>query len=131
MAEEQSNDTEKTEDPTPRRIQKSREEGQVARSRELTTFVLLLGGLITLWGMSSSMFNHLGGVMEQAFLFERVQIFESGPMLQTVLQLAQQALFALLPLFIAMVVLALVVAILIVLIVWGIIIGIINVITST
>ncbi|HET8791847.1 MAG TPA: EscU/YscU/HrcU family type III secretion system export apparatus switch protein, partial [Modicisalibacter sp.] len=43
-----SSDEEKTEDPTPRRIEKAREEGQVARSRELSTFMLLLGGVVGL-----------------------------------------------------------------------------------
>lgn len=108
MAEDQSSDQEKTEEPTARRLQKSREEGEVARSRELTTFVLLFGGIIVLWGMSSSLYQEIGGVMEQAFLFERTQIFESGPMLQNILELASHALFSLLPLFTVMVVLALV-----------------------
>ncbi|HET8817867.1 MAG TPA: flagellar biosynthesis protein FlhB [Pseudidiomarina sp.] len=108
MAEQQQSDQEKTEDPTPRRIQKSRDEGQVARSRELTTFVLLFGGLIALWGMSSDIYARLGTVMEQAFLFERLAVTEPGPMLTNSLGLAEQALFALLPLFIVMVVLALV-----------------------
>lgn len=108
MADEQSSDQEKTEEPTARRLDKSREEGQVARSRELTTFVILFGGVIMLWVMGSSMYQNLGLVMEQAFLFDRSQISESGPMLQNVLELGQSALFSLLPLFAAMVVFALV-----------------------
>ena len=43
MAEESSSQ-EKTEEPTARRLEKAREEGQVARSKELsTTMVLVLG----------------------------------------------------------------------------------------
>lgn len=47
MAEE--SDLEKTEEATPRRLEKAREEGQVARSQELTTFALLMiagGGFV-------------------------------------------------------------------------------------
>ncbi|SFR55771.1 flagellar biosynthetic protein FlhB [Pseudidiomarina maritima] len=108
MAEEQTSDQEKTEDPTARRLEKSREEGQVARSRELTTFVILFGGVLMLWALGSTMYHNLGLVMEQAFLFERLQVSEPGPMLQNVLELGQSALFSLLPLFAVMMVLALV-----------------------
>ncbi|RUO35804.1 flagellar biosynthesis protein FlhB [Aliidiomarina sanyensis] len=107
MAEQNSSDQEKTEPATPRRLQKAREEGQVARSRELTTFVLLLGGVITLWGLSSMLYQQLGLVMEGAFLFERRQAFETMPMLANVFELAQKTLWALIPLFAVMVVLAL------------------------
>ncbi|RUO36037.1 flagellar biosynthetic protein FlhB [Aliidiomarina shirensis] len=109
MAEQStSDDSEKTEPATPRRLQKARDEGQVARSRELTTFVLLFGGIIGLWGMSSMLYEQLGTVMEQAFLFERMHAFEPEPMLSKVANLALQSLYALMPLFILMVVLALV-----------------------
>lgn len=109
MAEQSSSDdSEKTEPATPRRLQKAKEEGQVARSRELTTFVLLFGGLIGLWGMGSMLYEQVGFVMEQSFLFERQQAFEIGPMLMNVAMLAQHALFALMPLFMLMVLLALV-----------------------
>lgn len=106
MAQEESNDQEKTEEPSARRLQKSRDEGQVARSRELTTFLILFGGVLLLWGMSSPLFNHLGVVMEQSFLFDRQQVTETGPMLQSVLRLGEQALWAVLPLFAVMLVLA-------------------------
>ncbi|RUO60059.1 flagellar type III secretion system protein FlhB [Pseudidiomarina marina] len=108
MAEEQTSDQEKTEEPSARRLQKSREEGQVARSRELTTFVILFGGVVMLWALGSTMYQNLGLVMEQAFLFERLQVSESGPMLQNVLELGQSALLSILPLFAVMMVLALV-----------------------
>ena len=49
-------DLEKTESATPRRLQKAREEGQIARSRELSTFALLAAGFYGVWGMSGSMF---------------------------------------------------------------------------
>ncbi|MCH8493113.1 MAG: flagellar type III secretion system protein FlhB [Idiomarina sp.] len=109
MAEQSTTDeADKTEPATPRRLQKAREEGQVARSRELTTFVLLFGGIIGLWGMSSALFEQVGSVMEQSFLFERQHAFDVAPMLSKVASLALKSLFALMPLFMLMVVLALV-----------------------
>ena len=48
MAEEE-NGQEKTEDATFKRLEKAREEGQVARSRELgTTLLLMTGGFSVL-----------------------------------------------------------------------------------
>ena len=107
MADE-SSDQEKTEEATPRRQEKAREEGQVARSRELTTFMLLLGGVVGLWSMGTLLYDQLGLVMEQAFLFERRQAFETGPMLSNVLDLASRMLYAILPLFLLLTVVALV-----------------------
>ena len=77
-----SSDQEKTEEATPRRLEKAREEGQVARSRELATFMLLLGGVVGLWSMGAMLYGQLGSVMEQAFLFERREAMETMPMPQ-------------------------------------------------
>jgi flagellar biosynthetic protein FlhB len=105
---DQSSDQEKTEPATPRRLEKAREEGQVARSRELTTFMLLLGGVAGLWGMGTLLYDQLGMVMEQAFLFERRHAFETTPMLTQALELGRRTLLAMLPLFLLLAVVALV-----------------------
>ncbi|MCC5901304.1 MAG: flagellar type III secretion system protein FlhB [Halomonas sp.] len=107
MADNDS-DQEKTEEATPRRKDKAREEGQVPRSRELTTFMLLLGGVIGLWSMGQMLYDQLGMVMEQAFLFERRQVMESTPMLVNALDLGQRTLFAMIPLFLLLAIVALV-----------------------
>lgn len=107
MAENDS-DQEKTEEATPRRKEKAREEGQVARSRELTTFLVLLGGVIGLWSMGQMLYNQLGMVMEQAFLFERRQAMEDMPMLTNALDLGQRTLFAMMPLFLLLALIALI-----------------------
>ncbi|GEN23670.1 flagellar biosynthesis protein FlhB [Halomonas cupida] len=96
---EQSSDQEKTEPASPRRLEKAREEGQVARSRELATFTLLLGGVVGLWSTGALLYDQLGGVMEQAFLFERREAMETMPMLSQALSLGQRSLFSLIPLF--------------------------------
>ena len=48
MAEDDSSQ-EKTEEPTPKRLEKAKEEGQVPRSRELTTTAVVLAGTIGLF----------------------------------------------------------------------------------
>ncbi|MFD2190260.1 flagellar biosynthesis protein FlhB [Pistricoccus aurantiacus] len=106
MADETS-DQEKTEEATPRRLQKARDDGQVARSRELTTFLLLLGGVVGLWFMGQMLNDQLSGVMEQAFTFDRAQAFEPQVMLVKALDLGQRTLLSLIPLFLLLTVLAL------------------------
>ncbi|KAA0017876.1 flagellar type III secretion system protein FlhB [Salinicola corii] len=99
MAEQNDSDQEKTEPATPRRIEKAREEGQVARSRELATFLLLACGVFGLWVMGSNLYDELGIVMEQAFLFDHGLAFDTARMLSHVWSLGEHTLIALLPLF--------------------------------
>lgn len=107
MAEQSEDDQDKSEPATPRRIQKAREEGQVARSRELTTWLLLLAGVAALWTMGSSIYNQLALVMEQSFLFGRQEIFDTTVMVAGAADKGQHALLSLLPLFGLMVLVAL------------------------
>lgn len=51
MAED--SDLEKTEDPTSRRIEQAREQGQVPHSRELGTFLVLIVAGSSFWMMGS------------------------------------------------------------------------------
>jgi flagellar biosynthetic protein FlhB len=53
----------KTERPTTRRLQKAREKGQVARSREVPAAAILLGGLLFLSYYGSSMLEGLQGLL--------------------------------------------------------------------
>lgn len=55
---EQAN--EKTQDPTPHRRQQAREQGQVARSQDLGSSVLLVGGLLSLYWLSESLVDFFG-----------------------------------------------------------------------
>ena len=48
MAEEQDQD-DKTEDPTARRMEKAREDGQVLRSQDASTAAVTLGVIATLY----------------------------------------------------------------------------------
>lgn len=53
----------RTEKPTPRRIQKAREKGQVARSREVSSASVLLGALLVLSYAAPEMLSSLSGEM--------------------------------------------------------------------
>lgn len=105
MAEDQG---EKTEEATPRRIEKAREDGQVPRSRELTTFMMLLAGVFGLWVMGTMIYDQLGLVMERAFLFERREAFEVLPMVAKAADLVERTLLLMLPLYLLLTVVALI-----------------------
>lgn len=107
MADDSDQD-DKTEAATPRRLEKAREEGQIARSRELSTFLLLVGGVGGLWAMGSMLYTQLGLVVEQSFLFERSVAFDPTVMVAHFWNLAQRSLLALLPLFVLLLLLALI-----------------------
>lgn len=96
MAEE--SDNEKTEDPTPERIKKSREEGQVPRSRELTTLAMLLVG----WGLmaigGSQLARQLQQLMHNGLAFDRLLVRDPQHMLDQAASLLGLAMLALLPL---------------------------------
>ncbi|WP_280562128.1 flagellar biosynthesis protein FlhB [Chromohalobacter sp. 48-RD10] len=107
MAEGSDSDEEKTEDPTPRRLDKAREDGEVARSRELTTFMLLAAGVMTLWSLGGHLYESLGAVMEQSFIFSRAEVFDTSVLMSHIWALGKNTLMSLMPLFLIVSVVAL------------------------
>jgi len=97
MAEE--SDLEKTEAASPRRLEKAREEGQVARSRELGTFLLLAAGAGTLWIMGVPLYRALHGVVRSGLAFDVRVARDPGVMLALAVDQAGQALWSMLPVF--------------------------------
>ncbi|MFL9959899.1 flagellar biosynthesis protein FlhB [Paraburkholderia sediminicola] len=95
MAED--SDLEKTESATPRRLQKAREEGQIVRSRELSTFALLAAGFYGAWGMSSSIGEHLQNMLRASLTFDHASSFETSRMLIGAGAASREGLYALLP----------------------------------
>lgn len=79
----QENDTgqQKTEQPTPKRLDKAREDGQVARSRELCTSLLLIFGALSLFFFGSLMAIKLQSLMSSNFEFDRSMIMDSSLMI--------------------------------------------------
>jgi len=98
----------KTEDPTQRRLEKAREEGNVARSRELTTLVMLSTAIGGLWFTAESLGGTLSAAMRRGLQFERGIAYEPQQMLARTAWMAMQTLLAMAPLFAMMVVAAVV-----------------------
>jgi len=101
-------DQEKTEEPTAKREEDARKKGDIARSRELNTVVVLMMGSMMIWMTGDRILKGMWRVMEGAFKIDRSSMFDP---LETVasLQFAmQEALMFVAPFLAAMVVAALV-----------------------
>jgi flagellar biosynthesis protein FlhB len=90
-------DLEKTEDATPRRLEKAREEGQIVRSRELVSFALLSAGFYGVWALSGTIGDHLASMLRGALMFNHDSVFETRRMLIGAGVDGMQALHALVP----------------------------------
>ena len=104
MAEE--SDLEKTEDPSPRRLEQAREEGQVPQSRELSTFLVTVTGAATLLLMGNWMATRVAGLVRNGFAFERETVFDTALMLDVLERMLSGALLTLMPLFFALMIAA-------------------------
>lgn len=87
MAED--SDLERTEPASSRRIEQAREKGQVPRSRELSTFAVLMAAGVGLMSMSSQLMDGLAGVMRGGLTLDRAAAFDP---LQMVIRLQHHAL---------------------------------------
>lgn len=63
MAEDQTDDSQKTEEPTPKKLEESRKRGQIAMSREVNNWVMLFAGTIFIISFSGPMMMQLIDVM--------------------------------------------------------------------
>lgn len=105
MAED--SDLEKTEAPTPQKEEKAREEGQIPRSRELTSVLMMVAGLAILWMGGEAMAGRLARIVSQSLNFDYATIGDDTQMLRHVGSLLRQAASALIPIMLGAVLVAL------------------------
>ncbi|MCD8563142.1 MAG: flagellar biosynthesis protein FlhB [Alphaproteobacteria bacterium] len=67
MADDQPDDSQKTEEPTSKKLDEARKKGQVPLSREVNNFLMILAGTILLASSSNSIFSNLSNLM-RAFI---------------------------------------------------------------
>ncbi|MDA3131630.1 flagellar type III secretion system protein FlhB [Atlantibacter subterranea] len=104
MAED--SDQEKTEAPTPHRLDKAREEGQIPRSRELTSLLMLLVGISILWIGGEPVARRLAAMLTAGLHFDHSIINDPGLIVSQISSLIKQAMLALLPLLVGLVLVA-------------------------
>lgn len=106
MAED--SDLEKTEPASPKRLEKAREEGQVARSQELTAFTVLMAAAGGLWFIGSTMMHKLVAMLGSGLQLDRELAHDQALLLPRLWQVALEGLQAITPLFVWLVIVALV-----------------------
>lgn len=104
MAED--SDLEKTEQPSQRRLDQAREKGQVARSRELSTFAVLLAGGATLWFMGASFTQHMVKMVHDGLTLKRDMAFDTGLLIPRLYDLSLDMLITFSPLLLAVLIAA-------------------------
>lgn len=93
----QDSDLEKTEPASERRLEQAREEGNVARSRELSACISLIVGGLLLWVMGASLESALTLLLKDALSFPRELAFEPALLLEHVRAVLGRLLWTMLP----------------------------------
>jgi flagellar biosynthetic protein FlhB len=97
----EGSDEDRTEPASGRRLQQAREEGQVPQSRELSTFLVTMTGVLFLWLLGGWMGERLVGLLRRGFTFDREMALAPSPMVMVeyVQNLFSGALLTISPLF--------------------------------
>lgn len=98
---------EKTEEPTQKRQDEARKEGQIARSREMNTAALLVGGGLALFFWWQNITQGLADTMRHNFSVRREELFDTSAMLAHLSDSIVNMLWVILPLLILLLLLAL------------------------
>jgi len=97
MAAEDS-DMEKTEDASPKRLEKAREDGDVPRSRELAACAVLFTSGMAIMMLSRPMGDAMKNVLRQGLSIDRAMAFEPQLLIVHMVKVIEQAMWAFLPL---------------------------------
>ena len=76
MADQQDEGQEKTEEPTARRLSKAREEGQIARSTEITIAASVISVAIYIYLFGSSLLGNVANIFAQGLVFDSLAVME-------------------------------------------------------
>ena len=104
MAED--SDLERTEQPTGRRLEQAREEGQVPQSRELGAFLVLMAGAAAVWFMGGFFVDRMLNVFRKGIVWDRQLATDSNVLVTRLADVTSDAVFALWPLFLVLIVAA-------------------------
>ncbi|UUA73731.1 flagellar biosynthesis protein FlhB [Cellvibrio sp. QJXJ] len=104
MAEDDDSSQEKTEEASARKLEKAREEGQVPRSRDLTTTAVLMVAAIGLYVFAEFMGNKLIGISRESFTLTRAAIYDPNAMIAHLAAAIYDGLFSIAPLMVLLLV---------------------------
>ena len=100
MAED--SDLEKTEQASPKRLEKAREDGDVPRSRELATTAVLFGMGLSLLAMGKPLQQAMRSLLEEGLIFDRATAFDFNILIMKISHDIAELLVSFIPLAIIM-----------------------------
>ncbi|OUW03902.1 MAG: hypothetical protein CBD16_02810, partial [Betaproteobacteria bacterium TMED156] len=106
MAQENEDGTEKTEEPTAKKLEKAREEGQIMRSSELGVAAGTIVGLLILTLAGQYFVTELAEIFKGAFVFDRKIIYSPNLLPARFISTLGIALLTFAPLFFLLVIVA-------------------------
>jgi flagellar biosynthetic protein FlhB len=106
MAEE-NDDAQKTEDPTPRRQEEARKRGEIASSREINHWFMILGGTVGVMALIPSLGRGLVGTLKHFVADPDLIVMDRGPLGATLANMLGEVVMEMLPLIGILVVAAL------------------------
>lgn len=98
MAEDDDSSQEKTEEASARKIEKAREEGQIPRSRDLTTTAVLMLAAVGIYFFAEFMGKKLIGLTRENFILNRATIYDPNAMIAHLASAIYDGLFSIAPL---------------------------------
>ena len=100
MADQQDDSQEKTEEPTARRLSKAREEGQIARSTEITIAASVISVAIYIFLFGNSLLGNVANIFARGLVFDSLAVLEPQVGLGRLSDAAVEALLTILPILI-------------------------------
>ncbi len=106
MAEDPESGGEKTEDPTSRKLSKAREEGQVAKSIEIPSVLVIIGGVTALYASAFYIYNNLLSVFHFNFNFTKIPLLTDLEVVSLLAFHIQKIIFTLIPVMVPIIIIA-------------------------
>ena len=99
---EQDTGQERTEQPTPKRIEDARKKGQVLRSRELNTLIMMIGASVALYVFGEHLAQRTLQMMASLLSLERAHAYDKLMAVRQIMNAGEGLLIAQIPLFVLM-----------------------------
>ena len=99
MAEEQDTSQERTEQPTPKRLDDARKKGQIPRSREFNTMVIMALAAVAMIMMGQTMMHDLSELLKENLQISRQDVFDVRAVIRFFYDAVIDALWLLIPFF--------------------------------
>lgn len=100
-------DLDKSEQPTDSKLKKAKEKGQIPRSRELTSLMILLVGIMLFWIMGTHFVSKLKTIIQQAMLVAH-RTDDDKQIIFNLINLLTAGFWAILPIFVGLVIVAII-----------------------